>query len=198
MLDELSPSKSPLVVAAVAALFSSGIMAMLLMAILRPVRLWLEVPLQGAMLALALPHAPELCAAAGMRRAGVAAVFGRAYEALGALVMLTPLPVSGAVEHDAAGRCACVLRLSQAAFGLWLPLGLNAMAEARFCRRWSAAQRQHASGGDGLDLLLPRLSFGPLSFWRAWMEGHEWMAWMVWIAAVLLLAVSYDLIAAFS
>lgn len=75
-------------------LFVTGTAPGVVIALCRPVRLWLHLAAQAVVLAASLPHSGGLCRTPSFQHHTAERMFGRAYALLDWLGLLTPLPTS--------------------------------------------------------------------------------------------------------
>ena len=93
------------------ALYASGAMVSLVLALGRRVRLWLQVPLLMVVMAAIVPRTNQLCAAATFQQAQTQWLVGAAYQALRWPGWLMPLPGSLLAQLGERERCRWVLAL---------------------------------------------------------------------------------------
>eukprot|EP00887_Chlorella_sp_A99_P002361 scaffold10.g2361.t1 len=130
-------------------LFVTGTAPGVVIALCRPVRLWLHLAAQAVVLAASLPHSGGLCRTPSFQHHTAERMFGRAYALLDWLGLLTPLPTSLLVQHGPQGRCKCVVGATALFLGFWMPVLVAAVAEARAFWRWQLEGCPRARGGGG-------------------------------------------------
>ena len=112
----------------------------------RPVRLWLQLPVQLLVMHASLPHTEQLCRTPVFQHPAAQQLFSGAHSALRWLLFFCPLPLSLLIEHGRLGRCQCVLRMTQLTFGFWLPMAVAAVQESHAYRQWQR-EREAALAG---------------------------------------------------
>ena len=177
----------------------------------RPVRLWLQLPVQLLARHASLPHTEQLCHSPVFQHPAAQQLFSGAYSALRCLLFFCPLPVSLMVEHGLLGRCQCVLRMTQLTFGFWLPMAVAAVQESRAYRQWQreaavAGRLSPAGGADaGVDIggSGRGSTGGPPLGWRLEERVYAMVNDMadgidmtVWVMVSLVLASTWDVLAA--
>ena len=90
-------------------LYTTGPLTNLGLALGRRVRLWLQLLVQAAVVAAALPRTDQLCRTPGLMDPSAEHLLGAAYDGLRWPMQLMPLPGSLLSRHTAHGHCRWVL-----------------------------------------------------------------------------------------
>ncbi|KAL4854258.1 Copine-5 [Chlorella vulgaris] len=131
-----------------AVLFSSFAATGSVMALARPVRLWLHVPAQAAAMLLIAHRNPDICSTAMFQHPAAQQATAGTYAALSSLLHLTAAPMHTlSLQHGPQGRCCAVLGVVQLLGGFLAPTLVLAAAESRlfaaYDKRWQEQQRCH-------------------------------------------------------
>ena len=118
-----------------------------LQALASPVRLWLHIPTQAAVMLLIGRRNPDICSTAALQHPAAQRAARHVYCGLSALLRLMPLRAAAVPpQHGPLGRCRAVLGLAELLLGFLAPTLVLAATESmlfqQYHRRWQQQQQQ--------------------------------------------------------
>ncbi|KAL4443302.1 hypothetical protein ABPG75_011039 [Micractinium tetrahymenae] len=111
------------------------------LALARPLRLALHMPVQAATMALIRSRNADICATPILRHPAAQRMAAQVYSALSLLQVVLPAGALAA-QHGAAGRCQAVLTMAELLFGFLPSTLVLAAQESRRYVRWQARWRR--------------------------------------------------------